>query len=285
MIGRMRQELGRVAARAGAARPDGLRLLAEGALAVLILAQAVRLVLALLSPAAEASSPTPAAASRPDPAVFARSDAFFRSGVPAAPGAEAAPTEGLRLFGVRAGQGGGGSAILGLADGRQLSVGVGEEIAPGLVLRTVALDHVTVARGPTVSRIEFGEVGTEAAPVAPPAPTTPQVVAPPKTEPTAEARAAAPVVDPQRLIGQASLRPRMKGMSVSGFTVSAAGDGQALRSAGLQTGDVILAVNGVELNGMGALAGLRAELADATTVDIRYERAGRVSTTTIRTGR
>ncbi|MBU1324602.1 MAG: PDZ domain-containing protein [Alphaproteobacteria bacterium] len=283
----MRQELGRVAARAaaGGGRPDRLRLLAEGALAVLILAQATRLALVLLSPQAEASTPAPAAGPRPDLSVFARSDAFFQPGSPAAPGAETAPTEGLRLFGVRAGQGGGGSAILGLADGRQLSVGVGEEIAPGLILRTVALDHVTVARGPTVSRIEFGEIGGGAMPVAPPAPTTPQVVAPPKTEPTAEARAAAPVVDPQRLIGQASLRPRMKGMSVSGFTVSAAGDGQALRSAGLRNGDVILAVNGVELNGMGALAGLRAELADATTVDIRYERAGRVSTTTIRTGR
>jgi general secretion pathway protein C len=93
------------------------------------------------------------------------------------------------------------------------------------------------------------------------------------------------VVDPQRLIGQASLRPRMKGMSISGFIVSATGDGQALRDAGLRSGDVILAVNGIELNGMGALQGLRAELADATAVEIRYERAGRVSTTTIRTGR
>lgn len=283
----MRQQLGRTGARvlARGARPDRLRLLAEGALAVLILAQAVRLAVVLLSPAAAASTPSVAPTARPDMTVFARSDAFFRGGVPAADETGTTPMEGLRLFGVRAGQGGGGSAILGLVDGRQLSVGVGEEIAPGLILRTVSLDHVTVARGPTVSRIEFGETGDGPAPVAPPAPATPQVVAPPKTEPTAEARAAAPVVDPQRLIGQASLRPRMKGMSVSGFTVSATGDGQALRSAGLQNGDVILAVNGVELNGMGALSGLRAELADATTVDIRYERAGRVSTTTIRTGR
>jgi general secretion pathway protein C len=283
----MRQQLGRTGARvmARGARPDRLRLLAEGALAVLILAQAVRLAFVLLSPAAAASTPSVAPTARPDMAVFARADAFFRGGVSAVDETGTTPVEGLRLFGVRAGQGGAGSAILGLADGRQLSVGVGEEIAPGLILRTVSLDHVTVARGPTVSRIEFGEIGDGPAPVAPPAPATPQVVAPPKTEPTAEARAAAPVVDPQRLIGQASLRPRMKGMSVSGFTVSATGDGQALRSAGLQNGDVILAVNGVELNGMGALSGLRAELADATTVDIRYERAGRVSTTTIRTGR
>lgn len=282
----MRQEIGRAGARAVAlrARPDRLRLLVEGALGVMILAQVARLALSLLSPAAEASTPQAVAPVRSlDPGVFARADVFFRTAP--VPGDVAASPEGLRLFGVRAGQGGGGSAILALADGRQLSVGVGEEIAPGLVLRTVALDHVTVARGPTVSRIEFGDAGAGDAPTPPPAPATPQVVAPPKTEPTAEARAAAPVVNPQRLIGQASLRPRMRGMTVAGFTVSAAGDGQALRSAGLQSGDVILAVNGIELNGMGALSGLRAELADAAAVDIRYERAGRVSTTTIRTGR
>ncbi|HEV2081569.1 MAG TPA: type II secretion system protein N [Brevundimonas sp.] len=286
VIGRVRQEIGRAGTRFVAlrARPEGLRLMAEGALAVLILGQTARAALSLLAPAAEASTPPPVASvARPDASVFTRSDAFFPGAATPADPAAAGAVDGLRLFGVRAGDGGAGSAILGLADGRQLSVGVGEEIVPGLVLRTVAADHVTVARGPVVGRVEFGE--TAGAPAPPPAPSTPQVVAPPRTEPTAEARAAAPVVDPRRLIGQASLRPRMKGMSVSGFTVSAAGDGQALRSAGLQTGDVILAVNGVELNGMGALSGLRAELADATTVDIRYERAGRVSTTTIRTGR
>lgn len=285
MIVRVGEGIERSRARvaAAAARAGGPRLMAESALAVLILAQVARLALGLAAPA-QASTPAPPRPAAPtDATVFVRTDAFFRGGAPAAGAGEAASAEGLRLFGVRAGQGGGGSAILGLPDGRQISVGVGEDVMPGVVLRTVASDHVTVARGPTVSRIAFGDA--DDAPAPPPPPSTPQVIAPPKPDPAAARRAEAPVVDPQRLIGQASLRPRMKGMSVSGFTVSATGDGQALRAAGLRNGDVILAVNGIELTGMGALAGLRAELADASSVDIRYERAGRVSTTTIRTGR
>ena len=80
------------------------------------------------------------------------------------------------------------------------------------------------------------------------------------------------------------LRPRMKGLSIDGFTVSAGGDGSALRAAGLQSGDVILAVNGTELNSLGAVNALRTQLPQATSAEIRYERNGQVRTTTIRTG-
>ena len=288
MIVRVRSFIeGRGALLGGAGPRVRVRLLIEGVLVVLIAAQAVRLIVALLAAPAEAAPASPPAASV-DLAALSRTDAFFRSGARSSLAeVTAAGTDQLRLFGVRAGTAGGGSAILGLADGRQLSVGVGEEIEPGLVLRSVAEDHVTVARGASVARVDFGEV-PEGAAAPPPPPSQPQVVAPPTPAaaagPAAQA-AQAPVVDPQRLIGQASLRPRMKGMSISGFTVSAAGDGAALRAAGLRSGDVILAVNGVELNGMGALSSLKAELADASSVEIRFERDGRVQTTTIRTGR
>lgn len=289
VIGRMRQGIGRAPMRVALlhARPDRLRLMAEAMLIVLILAQSARLALILISSPAEAFA-QPASRPAVDIAALGRVDAFFRSGSRSSLAEmTAAGSDQIRLFGVRAGTAGGGSAIVGLADGRQLSVGVGEEIEPGLVLRSVAEDHVTVARGASVARIDFGEVPQAAAPPPPP-PSQPQVVTPPAS-PQASGPPArtvqAPVVDPQRLIGQASLRPRMKGMSVSGFTVSAAGDGAALRAAGLRSGDVILAVNGVELNGMGALSSLKAELADAASVEIRFERDGRVQTTTIRTGR
>ena len=53
----------------------------------------------------------------------------------------------LRLFGVRAGGPDGGSAIIGLPDGRQVSVGVGETISEGLTLASVGEDFVTVAHG------------------------------------------------------------------------------------------------------------------------------------------
>ncbi|MBP8062633.1 MAG: general secretion pathway protein, partial [Brevundimonas sp.] len=56
-------------------------------------------------------------------------------------------------------------------------VGVGEEVEPGLVLRSVGPDHVTLARGGSVSRLVFTDVPVGVAPVPPP-PSGPQTVTP-----------------------------------------------------------------------------------------------------------
>jgi general secretion pathway protein C len=250
---------------------------AEMALALLILLQLVRLGALLVAPAPTAPQPEGPTA---DTGVLSRFDAFFHTGEPSSlAGITQAGSEQLRLFGVRAGSGGNGSAILGLPDGTQLSVGVGEEIQPGLILRAVAEDHVTVARGTSVSRIDFGDVPVGAATVPPP-PTTPQIVAPPR--PTAP-RPEAAVVDPERLMAEAGLRPRMQGLSVNGLTVTARGDSPQLAAAGLRAGDVILSVNGIALDGPSALNRLRTDLAQAPEAVIRFERDGSPQTTTVRT--
>lgn len=270
-----------------AERPDRLRLALEIGLAVVLAVQAVWLIWVLFSPRAQASAPgAPAAGERADTTIFQRFDAFFRTGAPSST-AEDVATSGsqMRLYGVRAGGAGGGSAIVGLADGRQVSVGVGEEVEPGLILQSVGEDHIVLSRGGSLSRLVFAEIPQGVTPTPAPPP-TPQVVTPPTPAPAAPDSAAnAPVVDPARLAGQAALRPRMNGLRVNGFTVSAAGDGAALRAAGLQSGDVILAVNGNELNSLQGAAGLRRDLSNATSAEIRYERDGQVRTTTIRTGR
>ncbi|MFN5082468.1 MAG: hypothetical protein ACK5DK_06590 [Brevundimonas sp.] len=51
----------------------------------------------------------------------------------------------------------------------------------------------------------------------------------------------------------------------------------------MQAGDVLLAVNGVELTGTAQVAQLRQRLADAPSAEIRFERAGAVRTVTVRT--
>lgn len=259
-------------ARRETAAGTGLRLpaprrWAEIALALLILIQLVRLGALLVAPAPTA---LPGEAPVADAGVLSRFDAFFHTGEPSSlAGITQAGSEQLRLFGVRAGAGGGGSAILGLPDGTQLSVGVGEEIQPGLTLRAVAEDHVTVARGTSVSRIDFGELPVGAASVPPP-PTTP-------------AATGAAVVDPERLMAEAGLRPRMQGLSVNGLTVTARGDSPQLAAAGLRAGDVILSVNGIALDGPSALSRLRTDLAQAPEAVIRFERDGTPQTTTVRT--
>ncbi len=267
----------------------------EVALAIVLLVQIARLVWVFLAPSPVISAnAAPATVAAPDYSIFQRFDAFFRTGAPGAlTEATAQGSSQMRLYGVRADGAGGGSAIIGLADGRQVSVGVGEEIEPGLILRSVASDHVVMARGDSLTRLMFTELPMGAA-APPPPPAEQQVVTPQGTAP-ADAGAAVvpaaatvpsgPSVDPARLMAQAGLRPRMQGLGINGFTVSGAGDGTALTAAGLRSGDVILAVNGQALDSPARIAGLRGQLSNSTSAEIRFERNGVEQTTTIRTGR
>lgn len=267
-----------------AARPDRVRAGVELVLALALAVQLGRLVWIAAGPEAAAPAPTAvAAAVQPaDPSIFQRFDAFFRTGgVSSLAGASPGGSQ-MRLFGVRAGGADGGSAIIGLADGRQVSVGAGEAVEPGLVLQSVGPDHVVLARGGSLSRLDFGDTPVGAAPPPPPPP-GPQTVAPPA--PAAAVPAAGAGVDAAQLLAQAGLRPRMRGLRLDGFTVSAAGEGSALAAAGLQAGDVLLAVDGTALDSPERIAGLRRQLAGAASVTLRFERDGAVQTTTIRTGR
>ena len=273
-----------------AARPDRVRSAVEVALALLLVVQLGRLVWIVAEPrdAAASMASSPTAVSAADPAVFQRFDAFFRTGGQSSLAeASAAGSGQMRLYGLRSDGSGGGSAIIGLADGRQVSVGVGEEVEPGLILRGVGPDYVTLARGASISRLIFSDVPVGVAPVPPPPPGPQTVTPPPPPPPPAVTPTAAPgaSVDPARLITQAGLRPRMRGLRLDGFTVSASGDAALLRAAGLQAGDVILAINGQPLDSLERIAALRGQLANSSGAELRYERDGTVQTSTIGTGR
>ena len=270
-----------------AARPDRVRSAVEVALALLLVVQLGRLVWIVAEPrdAAASMASTSAAVSPADPAVFQRFDAFFRTGGQSSLAeASAAGSGQMRLYGLRSDGSGGGSAIIGLADGRQVSVGVGEEVEPGLILRGVGPDYVTLARGASLSRLIFSDVPVGVAPVPPPPP-GPQTVTPPPPPPPPAVTPTAASVDPAQLIAQAGLRPRMRGLRLDGFTVSASGDAALLRAAGLQAGDVILAINGQSLDSLERIAALRGQRANSSGAELRYERDGAVQTSTIGTGR
>lgn len=283
MIGAVRS-FSEVARQALAARPDRVRAGVELALALVLAVQLGRLILIAVEPAGPAATNTPPAALKPvDYAVFQRFDAFFRTGGQSSLAeASAAGSGQMRLYGLRSDGAGGGSAIIGLADGRQVSVGVGEEVEPGLVLRGVGADHVTLARGGSVSRLVFTDLPMGVAPVPPPPP-GPQTVTP-TPAPAVSVAPAGASIDPARLLGQAGLRPRMRGARLDGFTVSGAGDAAVLRAAGLQAGDVILAVNGQPLDSLERIAALRSQLANSAGAELRIERDGQVQTSTLGSG-
>jgi general secretion pathway protein C len=262
-----------------AARPDRVRAAVEMALALVLVVQLGRLVWIAVEPvrAPDAPAATTRAAQPVDYSVFQRFDAFFRTGGQSSLAEEtAAGSSQMRLFGLRSDGAGGGSAIIGLADGRQVSVAVGETVEPGLTLQSVGADHVVLARGSSLSRLIFTDLPIGAAPPPPPPP-GPQTVRP--------TPASTPTVDPARLMAETSLRPRMQGLRLNGFTIADGADASVLDAAGLQSGDVILAINGIALDSPARIAALRGQLANAASAEVRFERDGAAQTTTIRTGR
>src|SRR3546814_706544 len=73
---------------------------------------------------------------------------LFRAGQPAS-GREVVVTSlALQVYGIRLNEGSGlGSAIIETPDGMQSSFAVGDAILPGVVLKAVAFDHVSIDRG------------------------------------------------------------------------------------------------------------------------------------------
>ncbi len=124
---------------------------AEVLIVVLLGVQAARLGWIVASPA-RASAPAAVATGEDRLAILKRFDPFFR----AAPEALTSVTsQAFRLHGVSVGGGGSGSAIIGTPDGLQKSFAVGDEVAPGVRLVSVAEDHVVLARGGVRSTLQF----------------------------------------------------------------------------------------------------------------------------------
>ncbi|MFN4295396.1 MAG: type II secretion system protein N [Brevundimonas sp.] len=254
--------------------PGGARGLTESVLAGLLALPAAAVLWTFVTPAGPFGAPPPRAVGTPDISVLARTDGFFRTGAPSSLAeATAANSGSLRLFGVRSGGSGSGSAIIGLSDGRQVSVAAGEEIEPGLRLESVASDHVVVTRGASRTRLAFSEAPAGAA-SPPPPPSGQQIIAPNQA-------AAAGSGDPMSLLTSGALTPHVVDERITGFVVTPAGAGPAAR-AGLLPGDVLQAVNGQALDSVSSLPRIAAGLAGAESLHIRYERGGEVRAATFR---
>jgi general secretion pathway protein C len=192
-------------------------------------------------------------------------DPFFRL-----QGAQAAPAAvtnlQLTLYGTRIDEAmGRGSAIVAGADGVQRSVSVGEEIQPGVMLKAVAFDHITIDRGGATEDLYLDQSDAPPATVSAPVPGAPSA---PLSGP----------VPPQGGVAIAQLRsdigfiPRLDGGRVSGLVVRPMGSGAAFRAAGLREGDIVTALGGRSVSGPGDLDRLASDFAQGGSLSITVER-------------
>lgn len=239
------------------------------ALAMLLLAlafQTASLVWAALSPLGPVGDWRPAIVAQ-TPAYLngeANFDPFFRL-QSAAPSQAVVTSLSLKLFGIRIDSAmGRGSAIIAAPDGVQSSFVVGDEIVPGVKLKTVAFDSVTIDRGGVEEQLFLDQ--SVIAPVA-------QVASPAPISPTGVIGSPTVGGGLQSVIEAA---PRMSGNIVTGLTLNPKGDGAGFNRAGLQSGDVLTAVNGKPISGISDVSQITP--AGDGNILLTVERAGRSMT-------
>ena len=236
----------------------------EFLLLALLAVQCARLAWAIATPVSPLGDWRPAGVVVPgDPAAVLRGfDAFFRDEgtTPAA-----VTSLAITLYGTRIDEAmGRGSAIVAGPDKLQKSVSVGEEIMPGVRLKAVAFDHVTIERGGAAEDLfldQSGGTGASSGSIAPPSRGMPP--------------AGAGKIAPDQLAADIGFVPRIEAGKLSGLAVRPQGSGAAFRAAGLRDGDVIVSLGGRPVNGQGDLERIGRDYADGGMVPMMVERGGR----------
>ncbi len=191
-------------------------------------------------------------------------DPFFRNGAVAGPAV--VTSLAIKLFGVRVDLAmGRGSAIIATPDGLQSSFAVGDEIMPGVKLKAVTFEGVTIDRGGVDEQV-FLDQSVAAS-----------VAAPGTSVPSANGAGGA-----SALANEISFEPRTANGQVTGFIISPKGSGAAFRAAGLQEGDILTAVNGQGIRTAEDVTNAIAATPATGVAMLSIERSGRTITLSTR---
>lgn len=196
-------------------------------------------------------------------------DPFFRLEASAPPAQNSVVTAlSLVLFGTRIDEAmGKGSAIIATPDGVQNSYSVGSEIMPGVTLKSVSFDHVTLTRG-GVDEDLFIDQSNGATPVTVP-PTNGSSDALASAPP---AVTSGPPLTLTRLRSEIGFIPRIDGGKVTGLVVRPQGSGAVFRQTGFKEGDIVTQLAGRPIRGQGDLEQLASDYAKGGTLSIMVER-------------
>lgn len=199
-------------------------------------------------------------------------DPFFRQ--QAGPAEAVITSLQLTLFGVRVDEAmGRGSAIIGGPDGVQNSYAMGEEILPGVTLKSVQFDSVTINRGGADEQLFLDQSDAVAPPAVPDQADTSSLL----DSPTAAAVPGSQTVAPQQLLGEIDFAPRLDQGQVTGFVVKPKGAGTAFRVAGLQDGDIIVSVNNQKISNASDLERMATEAGGkGGNISLQVERGSQV---------
>lgn len=216
-----------------------------------------------------------------DASLFGRLEAHKPKPAPAAPKPPPAPARlDAKLLGTVV-AGAHSAAVLKLAREREQRVFfIGDEVAPGVVLREVLADAVILDRGGRRERLalEQGEGLSVAPPVAkappPPPPGGPRVPIRRINRPVSRGMIERGIRDFPRLLSQARVTPHFVDGKADGFVISNIVPGSLYEQVGLRNGDVIRKVNGQQVTSAQQAMAMYQALEKATSIDLEIDRAG-----------
>jgi general secretion pathway protein C len=244
------------------------------ALLGLLALQAARFVWAVVTPLGPVGNWKTANVGAPaDPTLLSRFDPFFRDGLTAGPAV--VTSLAVKLYGVRLDQAmGRGSAIIATPDGVQSSYAVGDEIMPGVKLKSVAFDSVTIERGGVAEQVFLDQ--SVVAPVIQPG--TPPVALQATVTPLSQTPAIA------SLTNEIAYTPRIENGQLTGFVVSPKGTGAAFGAAGLKAGDVLTAINGQGIRSVQDASNAMKSTGGNGVATLAIERGGKAMTISAKVG-
>ncbi len=183
----------------------------------------------------------------------------------------------LSLAGLRAASGDGvGSAIFNLADGRQVRVEPGGMIIDGVVLDEIAHDRVyLVLQGERQMVTLGGHPAGELAIIGRDATAKPALpAAVPLQMDNALPGLAETGLSPRSLLADISFRPESRDGAIAGYRLDPRGLG-AFEAAGLQSGDLVLRVNGLSVEGLSPDQ-IFSQVAQSPEISLDVVRAGAI---------
>ncbi|MBX9858402.1 MAG: type II secretory protein PulC [Sphingomonas sp.] len=205
-------------------------------------------------------------------------DPFFRldATAPAQAQADVVTALQLTLFGTRLDEATGrGGAIIAGPDGEQKSYAVGEEVQPGVTLKQVSFDHVTLARNGSEETLYLDQSARPAdAGIAAPGAAPPPGLARPGGTPPSDAPGAGITFGQVR--SDVGFIPRIDGGKVTGLVVRPQGSGTTFRKIGLKEGDIVTQIGGRPVTGPGDIEALSGQFAKGGNISITVERGAEV---------
>jgi general secretion pathway protein C len=184
----------------------------------------------------------------------------------------AAPLDGLVLRGVFFAGPGDSSVILGSADGRDRVITIGREFRPGARLKEVGPSFAVIATQAGDLRLELGRSGSTAS------------VSSPASDPkiSGEGRSAGPVSPYHDTVAyRTGLQPVISDGRIQGFAIKPNAVLPQLQQAGLQQGDILVAVNERAFDSEEKVLELSNEIATSRTAGFEFIRNGKKMTASL----